>query len=80
MASKNYQELAINRVLKAYYQSSQAKHLSLGQWFVLKYLDTPWPALFFAEDDGEAVAKIAQWLRDGGYTKRLPKATELPGG
>lgn len=73
MPSENYQQKPINKVLRQYYDSSERAYLRLGQWFVNRYIDEPWPELFHKEDDSEATTHIAMWLLDNGYTRKIPK-------
>jgi hypothetical protein len=56
-----------------YHDRNKSDGQRLGQRFVNMFCSTPWPYLFYMQDEEEAIAVIEGWLEDMQYTEELPR-------
>ena len=50
--------------------------LRLGQRFVIMYIRSPWPELFYSGGEAKAIPMINRWLEDNQYINDLPQVIE----
>jgi hypothetical protein len=61
--------------LKHDFASSSSRygyHERLGQYFINRYIKSPWPELFYSTDENKTLFLISKWLKDHQYTEQLP--------
>lgn len=49
-------------------------YMRLGQFFVTKYIEKPWPELYHERDDEKAKEEIRRWLEDHQYIDTKPQS------
>ena len=54
--------LSLQSLLSEYLRTETPERF--GQWFCNRYIDYPWPELFYEDRDVYAIAMVDKWLMD----------------
>jgi len=60
----------LSRFMVDHYKNNPNERI--GQAFVNRYIQNPWPELFYEERDMIAIEMIAKWIKDNEYFYKEP--------